>query len=138
MSENLTYQIRGDIWTYSTTTDDRGYHYYEKQLGFGAGASARAYVLSSQPYSGMFGAFGIDALFTGWNWEERMTAYSSMLKGDGSTATVVISAQVGFAIAISNVRLEPSLAAGYFLLRQKGAGVVGVFVAPALQIGVMF
>jgi hypothetical protein len=138
MGENLTYQIRGDIWTYSTTTDDRGYYYHEKQLGFGAGGSARAYVLSSQPYSGLFGAFGIDALFTGWNWEERMTSYASMTKGDGSTATVVLSAQVGFAIAISNVRLEPSLAAGYFLLRQKGVGVVGVFVSPAMQIGIMF
>ena len=137
-SENITYQIRGDIWTYRTTEDDRGYHYYEKQFGFGAGASMRAYVLSSQPYSGLFGAFGIDALFTKWNWEERNPSFSAMMKGDGSTTTVVLSAQFGFAIAISNVRLEPSIVAGYFLLRQKGAGVVGVFVAPAAQIGVMF
>ena len=98
----------------------------------------RAYVLSSQPYSGLFGAFGIDALFTKWNWEERNTSLSPMTKGDGNTATIVLSAQFGFAIALSNVRLEPSLAAGYFLLRQKGAGVVGVFVAPAFQIGVVF
>lgn len=138
MGENMTYQIRGDIWTYSETTDDRGYHYYEKQFGFGAGGSVRAYVLSSHPYSGLFGAFGIDALFTKWNWEERNTSFSPMMKGDGNTATVVMSAQFGFAIAISNVRLEPSLAAGYFLLREKGVGVVGVFVAPAMQIGVMF
>jgi hypothetical protein len=138
VGENFTYQIRGDVWTYSETDDDRGYHYYEKQTGFGVGGSVRAYVLSSQPYSGLFGAFGIDALFTGWNWEERMTSYSAMMKGDGNTATVVLSAQFGFAIAISNVRLEPSLGAGYFLLRQKGAGVVGIFVAPTLQVGVMF
>lgn len=138
ITENMTYQIRGDIWSYSETTDDRGYHYYEKQFGFGAGGSVRAYVLSSHPYSGLFGAFGVDALFTKWNWEERNTSFSPMMKGDGNTATVVLSAQFGFAIALSNVRLEPSLAAGYFLLRQKGAGVVGVFVAPALQIGVVF
>ena len=138
MGENVTYQIRGDLWTYSETTDDRGYHYYEKQLGFGAGGSVRAYVLSSHPFSGLFGAFGIDALFTSWNWEERNTSISPMMKGDGSTTTVVLSAQFGFAIAISNVRLEPSIAAGYFLLRQKGAGIVGVFVTPAMQIGVMF
>ena len=138
MGENLTYQIRGDLWTYSETTDDRGYHYYEKQLGFGAGGSVRAYVLGSKPYSGLFGAFGIDALFTSWNWEERNTSFSPMMKGDGSTTTVVLSAQFGFAIAISNVRIEPSIVAGYFLLRQKGAGVVGVFVAPAAQIGVVF
>jgi hypothetical protein len=138
MGENITYQIRGDVWTYSETEDDRGYHYYEKQFGFGAGASMRAYVLSSKPYSGLFGAFGIDALFTSWNWEERNTSYSPMTKGDGTTTTVVLSAQFGFAIALSNIRLEPSLAAGYFLLRQKGAGVVGIFVAPAVQIGVVF
>jgi hypothetical protein len=138
MGENLTYQIRGDLWTYSTTTDDRGYHYYEKQLGFGVGASARGYVLGSQPYSGLFGAFGIDALFTSWNWEERNTSIAPMMKGDGSTATIVLSAQFGFAIAISNVRVEPSIVAGYFLLRQKGVGVVGVFVGPAAQVGVVF
>lgn len=138
MGENVTYQIRGDIWTYSETTDDRGYHYYEKQFGFGAGGSVRAYVLSSHPYSGLFGAFGIDALFTKWNWEERNTSFSPMMKGEGNTATVVLSAQFGFAIALSNVRIEPSLVAGYFLLREKGVGVVGVFVAPAMQIGVMF
>jgi hypothetical protein len=138
MGENLTYQIRGDLWTYSTTTDDRGYHYYEKQLGFGVGASARGYLFASQPYSGLFGAFGLDALFTSWNWEERDYSTAPLMKGDGNTATVVLSAQFGFAIALSNVRIEPSIVAGYFLLRQKGVGVVGVFVGPAVQFGVVF
>ena len=138
MGQNLTYQIRADVWTYSETEDDRGYHYNEKQLGFGVGGSVRGYVLSSQPYSGLFGAFGMDAVFTSGSWEERVTSFSPMMEGKISTATVVLSAQFGFAIALSNVRLEPSIVAGYFLVRQKGAGVVGVFVAPAVQIGVMF
>ena len=138
MGQSLTYQIRGDVWTYSETEDDRGYHYNEKQLGFGVGGSVRGYVLSSQPYSGLFGAFGMDAVFTSGSWEERVTSFSPMMEGKISTATVVLSAQFGFAIALSNVRLEPSIVAGYFLVRQKGAGVVGVFVAPAVQIGVVF
>jgi hypothetical protein len=138
VGENLTYQIRADVWTYSETENDRGYYYHEKQLGFGAGVSARAYVLSSQPYSGLFGAFGIDAAYTGWTWEERWTSFSPTNTGDGNTMTIVVSAQVGFAIAISNLRLEPSIVTGYFLLRQKGAGVAGVFVAPAAQIGITF
>jgi hypothetical protein len=138
MGNNLTYQIRGDIWTYKETEDEGGYYYHETQLGFGIGGSARAYVLSSQPYSGLFGAFGLDALYTGWDWEKRWTKTSPLMNGDGSTMTVVFSAQVGFAIALSNVRLEPSIAAGYFALRQEGAGVAGVFVGPALQVGIAF
>jgi hypothetical protein len=137
MGENLTYQIRGDVWTYKTDGNG-GYYYHETQLGFGVGGSARAYVLSSQPYSGLFGGFGLDALYTSWKWEERWTKTALLTSGSGSTMSVVFSAQVGFAIAISNVRLEPSIAGGYFALRQEGAGVAGVFVAPALQIGVMF
>jgi hypothetical protein len=132
VGENLTYQIRADMWTYSKTENDGGYYYHEKQQGFGAGVSARAYVLSSQPYSGLFGAFGIDAAYTGW------TCTSPTNTGDGNTMTIVVSAQVGFAIAISDLRLEPSIVTGYFLLRQEGAGIAGVFVGPAVQIGITF
>jgi len=137
-SENLTYQIRADLWMYSETENEGGYYYDENQIGFGAGSSVRAYVLSSQPYSGLFGAFGFDAVYTSWDWKERVTSTSITHTGDGSTMTVVLSAQFGFAIAISNVRIEPSIVAGNFILRDKGAGVVGVFVAPAVQVGLLF
>jgi hypothetical protein len=137
-SENLTYQFRADLWMYSETENEMGYFYEENQTGFGAGSSVRAYIASSQPYSGLFGAIGLDAVYTGWDWKERATSTSPMHTGDGNTMTVVLSAQFGFAIAISNVRIEPSIVAGNFILREKGAGVVGVFVAPAVQIGVLF
>lgn len=137
-AENFSYQIRGDLWTYSENENDRGYYYKEDQIGFGFGGSTRAYLTSSQPYSGLYGAFGLDAVFTDWNWEERETSYSNTHTGDGSTLTMILSTQIGFAIALSNIRVEPSIVAGYFLLREKGAGVAGVFVAPAVQIGVMF
>ena len=138
VGDNFTYQLRGDVWTYGEEENDGGYYYKEDQTGFGAGISGRGYAFSSQPYSGLFGGFGIDAVFTSWSWEERFTTFSPTNLGDGSTFTLVLNAQVGFAVAISNVRLEPSIVAGYFLLREKGAGIVGVFVAPAVQIGVMF
>jgi hypothetical protein len=138
VGNNFTYQIRADVWTYGEEENDGGYYYKEDQMGFGAGISGRGYAFSGQPYSGLFGGFGIDAVFTSWDWEERYTIFSQTNHGDGSTFTLVLNAQVGFAIAISNVRIDPSIIAGYFLLREKGAGIVGVFVAPALQIGVMF
>lgn len=137
-ADNLSYQIRGDLWLYSENENDRGYYYKEDQIGFGFGGSARAYLTSSQPYSGLYGAFGIDAVYTIWNWEERETSYSVTHTGDGNTLTMILSTQIGFAIAISNIRIEPSIVAGYFLLREKGAGVAGVFVAPAAQFGIMF
>lgn len=136
IAPNLTYQIRGDIWTYSTKEDDGGYHYSEDETGFGFGISGRAYTLGGQPYSGLFGGFGLDAVFTSWKWEERYTSFSNLNTGSGSSFTLVINAQVGFAIAISNVRIEPSLVTGYFVIKQEKGGIVGVFVAPGLQIGV--
>jgi hypothetical protein len=138
MGNNFTYQIRADVWTYGEEENDGGYYYKEDQTGFGAGISGRGYAFSSQPYSGLFGGFGFDAVFTSWSWEERSTTFSPTQYGDGSTFTLILNAQVGFAIAISNLRIEPSIVAGYFILREEGAGVVGVFVAPAVQIGVMF
>lgn len=136
--ENITFQIRADVWSYKEEENEGGYYYKENQSGFGIGGSLRSYVLGSQPYSGLFGAFGIDAVNTSWNWEERETSYSSPLTGNGTTLTVILSAQFGFAIPISRVRIEPSIVSGYFLLRQKGAGVTGVFVSPAMQIGILF
>lgn len=135
--DNLTFQIRGDLWQYSETENDRGYYYNEEQNGFGAGGSVRSYISGSQHYSGLFGAFGIDAVNTTWTWEERATSFSSTMRGDGSTMTVILSAQFGFALALSNVRIEPSIVSGYFLLREKGAGVAGVFISPVVQIGVL-
>lgn len=135
---NLTYQIRGDIWTYTDKEDDAGYHYLEDETGFGFGVSGRGYTLGAQPYSGLFGGFGLDAVFTSWKWEERYTTFGPLNTGSGSSFTLVVDAQVGFAIALSNVRIEPSLITGYFLVKQEKGGIAGVFVAPGVQIGVMF
>lgn len=138
INNNLTYQIRADLWRYNESENDRGYLYEEKQTGFGFGGSVRGYVASYQPYSGLFGAIGLDVVNTSWDWQERVTSYSFTVSGNGKTTTVVFSAQFGYALAISNVRIEPSVVTGNFILREKGAGVAGVFVAPSVQIGILF
>ena len=145
IGSNFTYQIRADVWTYgesegstSSIFDNGGYYYKEEETGFGVGFSVRGYAFSTQPYSGLFGGFGLDGVFTGWKWEERSTSYSSMTSGDGSSFTLIVNSQVGFAIAIANVRIEPSLVAGYFAVKQESRGITGFFVGGSAQIGVMF
>lgn len=138
VGNNFTYQIRGDIWTYGEEENDGGYYYKEDETGFGGGVSARGYAFGTQPYSGLFGGFGMDAVFTSWKWEERNYSGGPLLSGDGSSFTLIVNSQVGFAIAISNVRIEPSLIAGYFAVKEESRGITGFFVAGGAQIGVMF
>ena len=83
INNNLTYQIRADLWRYNESENDRGYLYEEKQTGFGFGGSVRGYVASYQPYSGLFGAIGLDVVNTSWDWQERVTSYSFTVSGNG-------------------------------------------------------
>ncbi|HLA68987.1 MAG TPA: hypothetical protein VJN65_04715 [Bacteroidota bacterium] len=138
VGNNFTYQIRADIWTYGEEENDAGYYYKEDETGFGVGVSARAYAFGTQPYSGLFGGFGLDGVFTSWKWEERNYITQPLLTGEGSSFTLVVNSQVGFAIAIGNIRIEPSIIAGYFAIKQEDRGITGFFVAPGAQIGVMF
>ena len=145
IGNNFTYQIRGDIWTYgeeegstSNIFDNGGYYYKESETGFGGGFSVRGYAFSNAPYSGLFGGFGLDGVFTSWKYDERYTSYSPMTSGDGSNFTLIVNSQVGFAIAIANIRVEPSLVAGYFAVKSENRGITGFFVGGSAQIGVMF
>lgn len=144
IGNNFTYQIRADIWTYkeeegstSAIFDNGGYYYKEDQTGFGVGFSVRGYAFSTQPYSGLFGGFGLDGVFTSWKYDERSTSFSPVIHNDGSSFTLIVNSQVGFAIAIANVRIEPSLVAGYFAV-QESKNITGFFVGGSAQIGIMF
>lgn len=138
LAPNVTYQSRLDLWNYAEEEDEEGYAYTETQKGFGAGVSVRGYTLSKQPFCGLFGGFGVDAVYTSWNWTERATSYSPELGGDGTSLAGVFSAQVGYAFGAGNFRIEPSLLTGYFAISGDHEDLAGMFGMLSLQFGLVF
>lgn len=67
IGSGITYQARLDIIRYEYEERDGSYSYDEDGSGFGGGFSLRAYTLGTAPYSGLFGAFGLDVAYTKWD-----------------------------------------------------------------------
>ncbi len=131
----FAYQARFDIIGYDYEEIDGNYSYKETGSGFGGGFSIRGYTLGNAPFSGLFGGFGIDFAFTKWEWTEfDFGPYA----GSGSTTVFVFSTQVGYSIAASSVRIDPSFLVGYFAGKEGDKGFTGIAFMPALQIGVVF
>jgi len=134
LSGGLAFQARFDIIGYKYEERDGSCTYDEEESGFGGGFSIRGYTLGNVPYSRLSG-FGIDVAFTQWDWTEFDFGTFS---GSGSTTIFVFTSQVGYAIAISSVRIEPSFLFGYFAGKGGDKGFTGIAFMPALQIGVVF
>lgn len=109
--------------------------YHEDQTGYGLGASIRHYFSTPSALSGLFLGAGIESVYTEWSWHDYYTYYNAYgTSGSGDDFTVALSSQLGYAIALSNIRIEPSVAVAYFAVAAKSLSG-GIAVAPSLQIG---
>lgn len=136
LASGVTYQARLHYAGYTYDESETNYSYEEKGSGFGAGFSMRGYLLGTQSFSGLYGGVGLDVLNMEWDWTEF--DYGFRYAGSGSTLSFAVSSQFGYAIAVSNVRIDPSIVVGYFVSAEGSKQITGVFFTPALQLSLVF
>ena len=134
LKPRMAVTVRLDNFRYEYEESETSYTYDETGNGYGIGIGLRTYLSQSEDINGFFIGSGAEVLSVNWEWDEY--DYGNIYAGDGTTMSFALHASAGYKYMLDDIYfVEPLLYAGWLYIESDELQATGVFIAPAITIG---